>query len=379
MVKAAKKTVVVAMSGGVDSSVAAALLKESGHEVIGVTMKLVDLPPDICRREGLRSCCGRDAVQDAHRVALALGIPHYVADLRAPFATAVIEDFCGEYRRGRTPNPCIRCNRFVKFGLLIDRARAIGADFIATGHYARVERDRRRPLMLLRKGTHAAKDQSYFLYGMTQRELALVQMPVGGLSKTEVRRKARALGLPVADKSESQEICFVPDDDYPGFLKSRIPEAFEPGPIVGLDGKVLGRHPGIGHFTVGQRRGLGISAAGPLYVVAIDAASRTIVAGPDEALFAKSLIVTDAALVSGAALAAPFRARVKIRSRHREEPARVVPLGATEVRVEFDVPQRAAAPGQAAVFYSRDTVLGGGTIESVIRETGQPKKILAIS
>jgi len=379
MPKAAKKTVVVAMSGGVDSSVAAALLKESGYEVIGLTMKLVDLPPEVCRRESLRSCCGREAVQDAHRVALALGIPHYVADLRASFAATVVEDFCEEYRRGRTPNPCIRCNRFVKFGLLIDRARAIGADFIATGHYARIERDRRSSLMLLRKGINAAKDQSYFLYAMTQRELAVVKMPVGGLSKADVRKKARALGLPVADKSESQEICFVPDDDYPGFLRSRIPEAFEAGPIVGLDGRALGRHAGIGHFTVGQRRGLGISAAGPLYVVAIHAASRTVVAGPDEALFGKNLLVSDAALVSGAALADPFRARVKIRSRHREELALIVPLGATEVRVEFDVPQRAVAPGQAAVFYVRNTVLGGGTIESVIRETYQPKKILAIS
>jgi len=204
------------MSGGVDSSVAAALLVKAGYDVTGVTMRLVDLPPEFCRSEGLRSCCGRLAVDDAHRVAVALGIPHFVADMRLPFEQKVVADFCGEYGRGRTPNPCIRCNRFIKFGLLIKKARAIGAGFIATGHYARIERDSRTGLFLLKKGKDAAKDQSYFLYSLTQKELARTLMPIGLFTKVEVRRMAKKMGLPVAEKPESQEICFVPDDDYPG-------------------------------------------------------------------------------------------------------------------------------------------------------------------
>ncbi len=363
---AQRRRVVVAMSGGVDSSVAAALLKRAGHDVTGVTMRLVDLPAEICRSEGLRSCCGRRAVEDAHRVALSLKIPHFVADMRAPFEKLVVADFCREYARGRTPNPCVLCNRFIKFDLLLEKAGELGADLLATGHYARIERDARHGGFLLKKGLDAAKDQSYFLYAMTQAQLARVLLPLGGRTKAEVRRIAKRMGLAVADKSESQEICFVPDDDYPGFLKGRIPEAFRPGPLVDPDGRILGEHAGIAHFTVGQRRGLGVASARRLYVVSVDAASNTVVAGPDEALRAVGLLASGVSYVSGVRPDGPFKARVKIRYRHKEAEACVTPIGATGARVLFASPQRAVAPGQSIVFYRRSTVLGGGIIESAV-------------
>ena len=354
------------MSGGVDSSVAAALLKKAGHDVTGVTMRLVDLPAEICRLESLRSCCGRRAVEDAHRVALSLKIPHYVADMRIPFDKLVIEDFCREYARGRTPNPCVLCNRLIKFDLLLGKARELGADYLATGHYARIGRDARSGGFLLRKGLDAGKDQSYFLYAMTQDQLARVLLPLGGRTKTEVRRIAKRMGLAVADKSESQEICFVPDDDYPGFLRGRIPQAFRPGPLVDPNGRVLGQHGGIAHFTVGQRRGLGIASSRRLYVVSVDAASNTVVAGPDEALRSAGLSASGVSYVSGVRPDGPFMARVKIRYRHKEAEAVITPVGAAGAQVSFAVPQRAVAPGQAVVFYRRSTVLGGGIIESAI-------------
>jgi tRNA-uridine 2-sulfurtransferase len=364
--RGSKAKVVVAMSGGVDSSVAAALLLERGYDVTGVTMKLIDLPPEFCRSETLRNCCGRRATEDAHRVAAVLGIPHYVADMRAPFEKLVIDDFCGEYRRGRTPNPCVRCNRFIKFGLLLENAMNFGADLIATGHYARIERDARTGSFFLKKGRDAAKDQSYFLFGLNQKELSRTLMPLGGLSKREVRRLAGVWKLPVADKPESQEICFIPDNDYLRYLKGRAPDAVVPGPIVDLDGRPLGRHAGIVGFTIGQRRGLGIAAARPLYVIGIEAATHTVIVGPDEALRARRLLVADVSIISGACFDAPFRTRVKIRSRHVEEKAVVSPGGGSKVIVDFDLPQRAISPGQAAVFYRRNTVVGGGTIESVL-------------
>jgi tRNA-uridine 2-sulfurtransferase len=362
-----KARVAVAMSGGVDSSVAAALLIEQGYDVFGLTMKLVDLPPEYCRSESLRSCCGSAASNDAWRVALALGIPHYMADMRVPFERLVIDDFRSEYGKGRTPNPCIRCNRFIKFDLLLERAREIGADLIATGHYARVERDGRSGPFLLKKGRDAAKDQSYFLYAMGQKELSRTLLPVGGLEKKSVRRLAATLKLPVADKPESQEICFVPDDDYPRFLRGGNAGVLRPGPIVDQEGRVLGKHRGIAHFTIGQRRGLGIAASRPLYVLSVDAASDTVVVGTEESLAGRGLMASDVTLVSGGQLEASVRARVKIRSRHAEAMATIRPCEGSKVAVEFDSPQRAVAPGQAAVFYRRNTVLGGGTIDSVVR------------
>jgi tRNA-specific 2-thiouridylase len=329
-------------------------------------MRLVDLPPELCRSESLRSCCGRRAIEDAHRVALALGIPHYVAEMRAPFEKLVVADFCREYGLGRTPNPCVLCNRFIKFGLLLDKARELGADFLATGH-ARIERDARGGGFLLKKGRDAAKDQSYFLYAMTQDQLARTILPLGGLTKDAVRRMAKTMGLSVAEKAESQEICFVPDDDYPGFLKSRVPGTFRPGPVVDTVGRVIGRHRGIVHFTVGQRRGMGVAASRPLYVVSVDAATNTVVAGPDEALRSGGLMASGLSYVSGMRPDGPFKARVRIRYRHAEAEAVVTPVGTSEARIVFSSPQRAVAPGQAVVFYRRSTVLGGGTIESGLR------------
>lgn len=361
-----KRKVVVAMSGGVDSSVAAALLKRAGHDVTGLTMRLVDLPVEVCRSESLSSCCGRRALDDAHRVALSLKIPHYVADMRVPFDSLVVSAFCREYALGRTPNPCVLCNRLIKFGLLLEKARELGADHLATGHYARVGRDARTGAYLLKKGSDPAKDQSYFLYTMTQDQLARVLFPLGGREKVEVRRMAKKLGLAVADKSESQEICFVPRDDYAAFLRERVPDAFRAGPVVDRDGRRLGEHGGIAGFTVGQRRGMGVAASGRLYVVSVDAVTNTVLAGPDEALRAKGLTASGVSYVSGKRPEGPFRARVKIRYRHAEAEAVVTPEGTAGARVAFAEPQRAVAPGQSVVFYRRSTVLGGGTIEGPV-------------
>ncbi|MBM3285363.1 MAG: tRNA 2-thiouridine(34) synthase MnmA [Candidatus Aminicenantes bacterium] len=359
--------VAVAMSGGVDSSVSAALLLERGHDVIGVTMNLFSLPGDLCRSEELRSCCGWKAVKDAHEVALKLGIPHLVADFRREFEETVIRDFCREYSRGRTPNPCIRCNEHIKFSLFLRRAERLGADLIATGHHSRVTRDRGPGIHHLRKGKDRAKDQSYFLYPLTQEQLSRVLMPVGGLSKSEVREEARKRGLKVAAKPESQEVCFIGRGRYPDFLKERIPGAFQPGPICDLDGRVLGEHKGIIHFTVGQRRGLGISASRPLYVVSIDPDSRTVTVGPNEALLSRKFLASEVTWIAGGKLEEPVRMKAKIRYKHQEAKARVFPFTPDKVVVEFEEPQRAVTPGQSVVFYCRDEVLGGGIIDRVIR------------
>ena len=362
-----KRRAVVAMSGGVDSSVAAALLKRAGWDVTGVTMRLVDLPVEACRSEDLRSCCGRRAVEDAHRVALALKIPHYVADMRAPFRDLVIGEFCREYARGRTPNPCVLCNRLIKFDLLLEKARALGADHLATGHYARIFRAPGSKAYELKKGLDRAKDQSYFLYAMSQDQLARVLFPLGGRTKSEVRRLARTWGLPVADKAESQEICFVPDNDYAGFLRGKVPAIFRPGAVVDLEGRRIGEHRGYAGFTVGQRRGMGVSASGRLYVISVDPEANTVVAGPDSALRSRGLVASEVTYPSGTGPRGPFRARAKIRYRHAEAEAVITPLGARDARVSFAAPQRAVAPGQSVVFYRRSTVVGGGTIEFRVR------------
>jgi len=354
------------MSGGVDSSVAAALLRDEGFEVIGLTMDLYALPARYCVLDGLRSCCGRTAREDAGRVAAKLGIPHFLVDFRREFEERVIADFCAEYGRGRTPNPCIRCNERIKFGLLFERARRLGAERIATGHYARIGPDPTTGRFLLRKAADPAKDQSYFLYALTQEELGRTVFPLGGLSKSEVRRIAREHGLPVAEKTESQEICFIPDDDYPGFLKERLPGAFEPGPIVAPDGRVLGVHKGVAHYTVGQRKGLGVAAAHPLYVIAVDVERNTVVAGPNDALYRKALVASRLNWISREKPGAPIDVRARVRSRQAEAPARVRPAGPDRVRVEFEKPQRAIAPGQAVVFYDGEVVVGGGTIDRVV-------------
>lgn len=361
-----KGVVAVAMSGGVDSSVAAALLKDEGYEVVGLTMNLFSLPKEVCTSEDLRSCCGWKAQEDANRVAVALGIPHFVVDFRREFERSVIDDFCREYERGRTPNPCIRCNRFIKFDLFFERARKLGAEFIATGHYARIGFDPSTGRRLLKKGLDAGKDQSYFLYPLTQSELARTLFPVGGRTKNEIRRLAARHKLPVAQKPESQEICFIPDNDYPGFLKARLPEAFRPGPIVNREGRIIGTHGGIAHFTVGQRKGMGIAAPRPLYVVAVDAERNTIVAGENEELYKRRLEATELNWISMEKLGEPRTLRARIRYKHAEAPAKVSPRDEGRVLVEFERAQRAVTPGQAVVFYDGDVVAGGGLIDRVL-------------
>lgn len=358
----AAPAVVAAMSGGVDSSVAAALLKDQGFEVIGLTMSLFDLPGEACRDENLRSCCGLKARDDAHRVALALGIEHLTADFRKAFAETVIADFCAEYARGRTPNPCLRCNQFIKFDRLWTRAKKLGAPALATGHYARIDRDDHSRRWRLRKGVDPDKDQSYFLYPLSQAQLGRTLFPLGGYRKEEVRAIAKRLGLPVAEKRESQEICFVPDDDYGRFLRQRIPEAFAPGPVLDPEGKEIGRHEGILHFTVGQRKGMGIAAPHPLYVLAIDPRRNAVIAGTNAGLYRTSFSAENVHWVSGESPVRPLEVAVKVRSKHAEAKALLVPRPGDRVDVEFEKPQRALTPGQAAVFYDGDNVLGGGII-----------------
>jgi len=358
-----KEKVVVAMSGGVDSSVAAALLKEQGYDVIGVTMDLFSLPVKFCRDENLKSCCGRGAIEDAHRVAVTLRIPHYVVDLKDPFEEKVINDFCQEYVLGRTPNPCIRCNQHVKFVTLLERANNLGANFLATGHYARVVYDLENKHYLLKKGKDKKKDQSYFLYMLNQEQRARILMPVGDLTKDEVRNKALELKLPVAQKPESQEICFVPNNKYVRFLQEKIPEAFHVGPIVDKENRVLSQHQGIPHYTIGQRRGMGIAASHPLYVIDIQAEKNTVVAGSQEGLYKKKLMASDVNMISKFGMKKGMKVRAKIRYKHREAKASVSFLPSDQALVTFEKPQRAITPGQAVVFYTGDIVVGGGIIE----------------
>jgi len=352
------------MSGGVDSSVAAALLLAEGYDVVGVTLNLFALPKKYCRDEDTKSCCGWGAAEDAHQVCLQLGIPHYVIDLRDEFEKKVIADFCSEYKKGRTPNPCLRCNEFIKFDELKKRADKLSADYVATGHHARVEFDSARKSYLLKKGVDRHKDQSYFLYTLTQSQLRRILMPVGSFTKKIIREKAAELGLAVAQRPESQEICFVPDRNYTRFLRERMPQAFESGPVVDSEGRTIGRHKGIAGFTVGQRRGMGIAAPHPLYVLAINAEKNTVVAGPNEALYLRELEASNVNFIAGQTLESPLRVKAKIRYKHLEASAVLAPLEGSRVRVRFDVSQRAITPGQSVVFYDGETVIGGGLIEN---------------
>ena len=359
-----KKRVVIAMSGGVDSSVAAALLLEQGYDVVGVTMNLFSLPKKYCRDENVKSCCGWGAAEDAHQVALTLGISHYVIDMRKEFEEKVIANFCAEYEQGRTPNPCIRCNDLIKFDDLLKRLDTMDADYLSTGHHVRIEYDTKKKRYLLKKGIDREKDQSYFLYTLTQDQLACTLMPVGHFTKKHIRKKAQELNLPAAQRPESQEICFVPDNNYPRFLREQIPQAFRPGPIFNAEGKNLGQHEGILHFTIGQRKGMGIAASSPLYVVSIDAENNTIVAGPNEMLFDDELTASQLNFISESGLKESKTLKVKIRYKHTETDAHVLPVKEDVVRVVFKSPQRAITPGQAVVFYDGETVFGGGIIDS---------------
>jgi tRNA-specific 2-thiouridylase len=353
--------VLAAMSGGIDSSVMAALLHRAGLEVVGVSMQLFDKTRGGTQPETEGKCCTLDDFQDARRVAFQCGFPHYVLDLEHRFQEAVIEPFVAGYLRGETPSPCIRCNQFLKFRALLDAAAEMGCASVATGHYARITRDAGG--WHLRKAADAAKDQSYFLFTHDQESLARTLFPLAAFSKPEVRQLARDLGLHLADKAESQEICFIPGR-YDGYIEEagRAPAQAGPGAIRHLDGRILGSHEGDWRFTVGQRKGIGVAYAAPLFVVRVDPATDTVWVGGEEDLLGSELTAGEVSWCLDPP-AGPLRCRVKIRSRSTEVEAGVQPLGDRRARVTFQTPQRAIAPGQAVVFYDGDEVLGGGWIE----------------
>ena len=358
-----KKRVAVAMSGGVDSSVAAALLLEKGFEVVGLTMDISGLQKTSCSNECPRSFRGRDSAAEAKGVAAQLQIPHYVIKLNRMFQKWVVDDFCEEYAKGRTPNPCIRCNRYIKFGALWREAGKVGAAFLATGHHARIVFDKKTEMFLLKKGRDRDKDQSYFLYTLTQEQLGRTLMPIGEFPKREIRSKARQMGLAVHQRPESQEICFIPDADYIRFLEQRIPEFFREGPIVDTENRLLGYHKGILHYTIGQRKGIGMAAPHPLYVLAIHPNSHKIVVGGQNHLYKKKVTLSHLNFIVGTKPDSPASVRAKIRYKHEEAKAILYILGKDRACLEFERPQRAATPGQSAVFYDRDRVVGGGIIE----------------
>ena len=353
--------VMAAMSGGVDSSVAAALLLEQGHEVAGATLKLFS-NSDIGLDTLTRPCCSLSDVEDARRAAYKLNIEHYVFNFGDSFSRDVISRFASAYLEGRTPNPCVDCNRYIKFQKLLERAKLLGFNHIATGHYARVEQDGETGRWLLKKSKDAAKDQTYVLATLNQEQLSRTLLPLGGLTKTEVRALAERLGLVNALKPDSQDICFVPDGDYAAFLENVLRLRSEPGDFIDGSGRILGRHRGIVHYTVGQRRGLGLVSEKPLYVVGKDAAANTVTVGGEAELYASSMTVADLNFISVSNVTEPIRAAVKTRYSQKEAPATLFPPEDGRMAVVFDSPQRAVTPGQAAVFYDGDTVLGGGTI-----------------
>jgi tRNA-uridine 2-sulfurtransferase len=350
--------VIVGMSGGVDSSVTAALLKDAGHEVIGVTLNVwPDLPnmPEMRRED---ACCALGAVEDARRVADKLDIPYYVLNFRELFEARVIKDFVQTYATGRTPNPCIRCNQFIKFDALLVKARQLGAQYVATGHYARIEHDTPNRL---RKAKDPSKDQSYVLYVMSQDRLGAAMMPLGEFAKTETRQRAADLGLSVANKPESQDICFVPFKRYTEFIERYAPEVLQPGPIVNREGTVLGEHKGIALHTVGQRRGLGVAAGQPLFVTSLDPATNTVTIGGAEDLLQSTCVLEEISWIDGDPPVQSMRVMGKARYRSQEV-ACSVRAEDSRLLVEFEKPQRAITPGQALVLYDGEYVLGGGTI-----------------
>jgi tRNA-specific 2-thiouridylase len=363
--------IAVAMSGGVDSSTVAAMLAREGRAVIGLTMQLWNQRrlPELASAGAAGRCCSIDDVYDARRVAEQIGIPYYVVNFEREFEESVVKPFVEEYLAGRTPIPCTLCNNHIKFDRFLEMADSVGAHQIATGHYARIRFDEASARWQLLRAVDEARDQTYFLFGLTQRQLARTLFPLGGLAKSAVRELAREMGLEVADKGDSQEICFVPNGDYAAFLTAYLKETGAPwepahGEIVTSDGRKLGEHEGVHHFTIGQRRGLGVATGEPLYVIATDPQTKRVTVGGNDELLRGGFTATGVNWISIAGISGCVRAQVKIRNKHAAAPAMLRATGEPgRIEVVFDVPQRAVTPGQGAVFYDGDLVLGGGWIE----------------
>ena len=353
--------VLIAMSGGVDSSVAAFLMKEQGCECIGATMKLFHNEDIGVSRT--KTCCSLEDVEDARLVALHLGIPYYVFNFSDDFKGQVIDRFISSYERGATPNPCIDCNRYLKFERLYERARILGCDAIVTGHYARIEQENGR--WLLKKSLDESKDQSYVLYSLTQDQLAHTRLPLGAMHKSETRRIAEEQGFYNADKPDSQDICFVPDGDYARFMEDFTGKQYPAGDFLNADGKKVGTHHGAVRYTIGQRKGLGLAMGAPVYVCAKDMQRNTVTVGPEEGLFDRIVYADEVNWIAIPGLTEPLRVTARTRYHQAEQPATVYPAGADGFRLEFDQPQRAPTAGQAVVLYQGDVVLGGGTIMRV--------------
>ena len=343
--------IAVAMSGGVDSSMTAALLKKEGHEVFGLTMMVTP---------------SEEAALAARESAQVIGLPHYTVDFRDIFKKQVIADFCSQYILGKTPNPCVNCNRLIKFGVLIEKAKELGAEVMATGHYARIEKNSPDNRILLKKGFDPTRDQSYFLYKLTQSQLAAAIFPLGNLTKDSVRKMAQEMSLPSVTRKESHEICFIPDNDYPRFLREHLACEIKSGQIMDKRGNVLGKHNGIIEYTIGQRKGLGISSQEPLYVVGIDSKSNSVIVGGKQDVYADEFIVSDLNWIAFSNLREPLTLKARIRYLHHEAEAVISPAEGDNVIVKFTDPQLAITPGQAAVFYDGEVVVGGGTIERVL-------------
>lgn len=356
-----ERSALIAMSGGVDSSVAAYLMKKAGWRCVGATMRLYR--NDDIGLDTSRSCCTQRDVDDAARVAAQIGIPYDVLNYRADFRECVIDKFIRTYERGGTPNPCIDCNRYLKFEKLFYFAWERGLNYIVTGHYARIEKDEASGRYLLKRAADPGKDQSYVLYSLTQRQLAHVCFPLGSMTKTRIREIAQEAKLPTAHKSESQDICFVPDGDYVKFMEEYTGKKYEPGNFVDKEGNVIGRHRGAVHYTIGQRKGLGIAMGHPVYVCAKDMRANTVTLGENEDLYSSVLTARDVNLISVENLDGPMRIEASTRYRQKPQAGTVSPLGDGRIRIEFDQPQRAITTGQAVVMYDGDVVVGGGTIE----------------